>query len=122
VLVLLVDDSEDSREMYSLYLARRGFEIAEAATGQSAVDQAATLSPDVVVMDLSLPDMDGASAIQRIKDDPRSKDAAIVVVSGHGKPGGAPTWDAYLTKPCLPDALEKEIRRLLTARATASMD
>jgi CheY-like chemotaxis protein len=119
-LVLLVDDSDDSREMYSIYLARHGFEIAEAATGKTAVERAAALAPDVIVMDLSLPDMDGAIAIDRIKGDPRSSTAVVLVVSGHAAPlDDARTWDAHLTKPCLPDVLEKAIRRALDARVSA---
>jgi two-component system, cell cycle response regulator DivK len=120
-LVLLVDDSEDSREMYSVFLVRRGFQVAEASTGRGAIDQAARLSPDVIVMDLSLPDIDGMSAIQQIKNNPKKRDPVILVVSGHGAPPtDARTWDGYLTKPCLPDALEREIRRALGARSSAS--
>lgn len=118
-LVLLVDDSEDSREMYALFLGRRGFSTAEAPTGQAAIEQATALLPDAIIMDLSLPDMDGETAINRIRNHPRAREAAIVVVSGHNLPADGRTgaWDAFLLKPCLPDALEREIRSLLAARS-----
>lgn len=101
--------------MYSMYLSRQGFAIAEAGTGQGAVDQAATLAPDLIVMDLSLPDMDGALAIQRIRNAAPTRDTPIIVVSGHGLAGEIESslWNSFLTKPCLPDSLTNEIRRLL---------
>ena len=58
-LVLIVDDFEDNREMYAQYLRFHGYDVAEADNGQEALRQATGLHPDVIVMDLSLPGMDG---------------------------------------------------------------
>jgi two-component system cell cycle response regulator DivK len=113
--ILLVDDCQDSREMYAFYLGRLGFEVAEAGSGRDAIEHAAALPPHVVVMDLSLPDMDGAEVIQHIRSDPRLAGSRVLVLSGHAFPedrvGGL--WDEFLVKPCAPDVLVGAIRRLL---------
>ena len=68
-LVLIVDDFEDNREMYAQYLRFHGYDVAEADNGQDALSQASGLRPDVIVMDLSLPGMDGWEATRRLKQD-----------------------------------------------------
>jgi CheY-like chemotaxis protein len=119
-LILLVDDSEDNRELYALYLGRKGFDVAEAANGQTAIADTARIRPDLVIMDLSLPDMDGERVIHQIKSDPRNERTPIIVVSGYDLEGSRPhTWDAFLRKPCPPDSLEREIRRLLSRDSPA---
>jgi two-component system, cell cycle response regulator DivK len=116
-LILLVEDCEDNRDMYAAFLTRRGFEIAEAVDGQQAIERSTTLRPDLVVMDLSLPDMDGTQAIRALRADDRTKDLPIIVVSGAVQDGEVSGlgWDAFIAKPCPPDLLVAEIRRLITA-------
>jgi CheY-like chemotaxis protein len=116
--VLLVDDSIDNRELYAIYLQRRGFTAVEASTGRQAIDETSRRRPDVVIMDLSLPDMDGEQAIKHIRANPETRSIPIIVVSGFDAQDieGA-TWDAFLRKPCPPDSLEQEIRRLLARTA-----
>ena len=72
-LVLVVDDFQDNREMYCEYLAFAGFRVIEAANGQEAVDQAFEKLPDVIIMDLSLPVMDGWEATRLLKRDERTR-------------------------------------------------
>lgn len=114
-LILLVEDCDDNRDMYAAFLSRRGFEIAEAADGQQAINHCTSLMPDLVVMDLTLPDMDGVQAIRSIRTDDRMKDLPIIVVSGavHDQNAVALGWDAFLSKPCPPDLLVENIHRLL---------
>ena len=114
-LILLVEDCEDNRDMYAAFLTRRGFEIAEAADGQQAIEHCSSLLPDLVVMDLSLPDMDGVQAIRLIRTDHRTKDLPIIVVSGAVQEAESSGlgWDAFLAKPCPPDLLVEQIQRLL---------
>jgi CheY-like chemotaxis protein len=117
-LVLVVDDYQDAREMYSEYLEFSGFRVAEARNGIEALEKAFELLPDLILMDLSLPGMDGWEATRRLKADDRTKRIPVVALTGHALAGhseGARQagCDAFVTKPCLPDALVVEIRRML---------
>jgi two-component system, cell cycle response regulator DivK len=118
-LVLVVDDFQDNREMFAEYLVFSGFRVAEAATGREALDRAFELIPDLILMDLSLPEIDGWEATRHLKNDPRTNRIPIVALTGHTLAGHSRDardagCDAFLTKPCLPDALVLEIRRLLS--------
>ncbi|MET0553237.1 MAG: response regulator [Vicinamibacteria bacterium] len=117
-LVLIVDDFEDNREMYAQYLRFHGYEIAEADNGQEALKQAAALRPDVIVMDLSLPGMDGWEATRRLKQEPLTRDIPVIALTGHALTGSEHTareagCDRFLTKPCAPAVLGQEIRKVL---------
>ena len=119
-LVLIVDDVKDNRTVYVLYLKFSGFRIAEAENGEEAIRQAEALLPDIIVMDLSLPVMDGWEATRRLRRDPRTAGIPIVVLTGHALPEYARTareagCDLVITKPCLPDQLLEAIRRILDA-------
>lgn len=119
--VLVVEDYPDAREMYSEYLRFSGFRVAEARNGEEALEKAFTLRPDVVLMDLALPLMDGWEATRRLKSDPRTSHILVVALTGHALAGhqeGARRagCDSFVTKPCLPDELVDEIRRLLAIR------
>lgn len=121
-LVLIVEDYEDAREMYAAYLQFSGYRVAEAANGVEAVEQAQELMPDIILMDLALPKMDGWEATRRLKKDERTRDIPIVALTGHALAGHAEGarqagCDAFITKPCLPDALVAEIKRVLSARS-----
>src|SRR5512132_2020537 len=117
-LVLVVEDYQDAREMYSEYLRFSGYEVAEATNGIEAIEKATQLTPDIVLMDLALPRMDGWEATRRLKNDERTRHIPIVALTGHALAGHAEGareagCDAFVTKPCLPDALVTEIKRLL---------
>jgi two-component system cell cycle response regulator DivK len=117
-LVLVVEDYQDAREMYAAYLQFSGFDVAEASNGVEAIEKTQELLPDIVLMDLALPRMDGWEATRRLKNDERTRHIPIVALTGHALPGhseGARDagCDAFVTKPCLPDALVAEIKRLL---------
>jgi two-component system, cell cycle response regulator DivK len=120
-LVLVVDDFQDNREMFAEFLSLSGFRVAEAATGREAIDRAFELVPDVILMDLSLPELDGWEATRKIKGNPHTQHIPIVALTGHAladhsrdaKQAGC---DAFLTKPCLPEVLVVEIRRMLAKK------
>lgn len=119
-LILVVDDYQDAREMYAEYLQFSGFRVAEARNGNEAVDQAFALKPDLILMDLSLPGMDGWEATRRLKADDRTKHIPIVALTGHALAGASEGakkagCDSFVTKPCLPDDLVVEVRRMLGA-------
>ena len=117
-LVLVVEDYQDAREMYAAYLQFSGFRVAEATNGLEAIEKALELRPDIILMDLALPKMDGWEATRRLKSDDRTKHIPIVALTGHALAGHAEGarqagCDAFVTKPCLPDALVAEIQRML---------
>jgi len=117
--VLVVDDYSDAREMYGEYLDYCGFEVVEATNGIEALQQALDTQPDIILMDLSLPVMDGWEATRRLKADERTANIPVVALTGHALAGiseGAKKagCDAFVTKPCLPEDLVTEIRRVLS--------
>jgi len=122
--ILIVDDFDDSREMMAEFLRISGFFVLEASDGKEAVDRATSDLPDVVVMDLTLPVMDGWEATRRLKADPRTQHIPVVALSGHSSGHGddalAAGCVALLTKPCMPDVLEAKLRELLAGRSTAT--
>lgn len=122
--VLLVDDYPDAREMYSEYLRLSGFEVVEASNGLEALQRAALDAPDIILMDLSLPVMDGWEATRRLKADSDTAAIPVVaftahVVAGVSARAAAAGCDAFVTKPCLPEDLVREIRLLLGRRAAS---
>ena len=122
--VLLVDDYPDAREMYSEYLQFSGFDVVEAANGIEALASALERTPDIILMDLSLPVMDGWEATRRLKADDRTASIPVVALTGHALAGiseGAKKagCDAFVTKPCLPEDLVREIRRILDGPPSA---
>ena len=121
-LVLVVEDYQDAREMYVEYLRFSGFRVAEARNGVEALERAFALHPDIILMDLALPRMDGWEATRRLKRDPRTARIPVVALTGHALAGhleGARRagCDAFVVKPCLPDALVSEINRMLASGA-----
>ena len=116
--VLLVDDYPDAREMYGEYLEYSGFEIMQASNGVEALQRAIDGAPDLILMDLSLPVMDGWEATRRLKADARTASIPVVALTGHALAGiveGARDagCDGLITKPCLPEDLVIEIRKVL---------
>jgi two-component system cell cycle response regulator DivK len=114
--VLVVDDYPDSREMYAEYLETRGYDVVQASNGIEALKQAVDGRPDIILMDLSLPIMDGWEATRRLKADERTAHIPIVALTGHAliaeevrKVG----CDGFVTKPCLPEDLVQKIRQVL---------
>jgi CheY-like chemotaxis protein len=119
-LILVVDDYQDAREMYAEYLQFSGFRVAEARNGNEAVTQAFELKPDLILMDLSLPGMDGWEATRVLKSDERTRHIPVVALTGHALAGASEGakkagCDSFVTKPCLPDDLVVEVRRMLDA-------
>lgn len=120
-LVLFVDDCDDVREMYSDFIAPAGLRAVGAVDGDHGLWKVFLLKPDVVVMDLAMPFVDGLEATAEIKTHPSTKHIPVVVLTGHvvddnlrrAKDVGA---DMVLTKPCAPDVLLGVIKDLL-ARA-----
>jgi two-component system cell cycle response regulator DivK len=120
-LVLVVDDVDHGREIFAEYLEFRGFRVATAADGLEAIEKTHELRPDVILMDLSLPGIDGWEATRRLKQDPSTKDIPIIALTAHALESAhakarAAGCNAVVTKPCLPKDLEQEVRRQLASR------
>jgi CheY-like chemotaxis protein len=126
-LVLIVDDFPDNRDMYMQYLEFSGMRVAEAQNGHEALQQAFDLLPDLIVMDLSLPGLDGWEATRRLKADPRTQAIPVIALTGHALAGHSKGaieagCDAFITKPCLPERLLEEIRKMLDTRPGAAKE
>jgi two-component system, cell cycle response regulator DivK len=115
-LVLIVDDSEKNRKLAAAVLSAAGFQTLEAGTGAEGVALAAERGPDVILMDLRLPDMDGTEAARTIKGDTRTSRIPVVAMSalpleGRGEWLGAAGFAGSLEKPIHVGTFPDEVRR-----------
>jgi two-component system cell cycle response regulator DivK len=116
--VLVVDDYEDTRFLYSEYLAFAGFRTSTAGNGAEALAKARAEHPDVIAMDLSMPDMDGWEAARRLKADASTREICIIALTGHAEDSCRASakkagCDRFLAKPCLPEELMREVMACL---------
>jgi two-component system, cell cycle response regulator DivK len=121
-LVLLVEDFADAREMYRDYLEFSGFRVETAGDGREALDKARACRPDLILMDLSLPGIDGWEATRILKADPETASVPVVALSAHamapeGRRAQEAGCDGFIAKPCLPHELVAEIGRFLALDA-----
>ncbi|MAU10770.1 MAG: two-component system response regulator [Anaerolineaceae bacterium] len=118
VRILVVEDNPMNVDMLTRRLQKRGFEILTTQDGASAVELALIEQPDLILMDLSLPVMDGWEATSRIKADPRTKSIPIIALTAHAVAGDrekglAAGCDEYETKPVNFASLTSKMRQLL---------
>ena len=123
-LVLLVDDFEDIRAMYAEYLTLAGYRVVEASDGRQALARAVELLPNLLVMDLSLPVLDGWATLRELRSDVRTEGIPVIVLTGHARAGYSRRardagFASFLTKPCMPAVLWTVVRDVL-ARAHSS--
>ena len=123
-LILIVEDETDLRKLYVEQLAISGFDVIEAANGADALTRTEAEAPDVILMDLSLPVVDGWEATRRIKSDTRTAHILVVALTAHDGSGELQRarhagCDWFVPKPCPPDALITEVRRVIATRATS---
>jgi two-component system cell cycle response regulator DivK len=114
--VLIVDDDRDNREAYAEYLRFRGFDIVEAMTGAQAIEEVLRSHPDVAVLDLRLPDIDGTEVCRRLREQaecPCIIALSACVFSNDVETALASGCDYFIAKPCLPETLEREVLRVL---------
>src|SRR6185369_1212880 len=119
-LVLIVDDNVDAREMYAMYIEHAGFRADEADDGEAAIAIAQRNRPAVILMDATMPRMDGWEAARRLKADPKTRSIPLIMLTAHAfdehrQRAADVGADAFLPKPVLPDALALEIRKVLAA-------
>src|SRR5437773_11545250 len=117
-LVLIVEDEPELRQLYVQQLTLSGFDVIEAGNGADAITHTSAKLPDVVLMDLSLPVVDGWEATKRLKSDARTAHIPVVALTAHDGSGELQRatnagCDWFVPKPCPPDALITELRRVL---------
>lgn len=124
-LCVLVDDHDDTREGFAEYLQVSGFEVLSAASAEELDAILATAVPDVLVLDLQLPRVDGWELARRIKSNPVLRRVPLVAFSACVMPAERAMaeeagFDLFLGKPCDPSVILRELRRLLASRTPGS--
>ena len=117
-LILIVDDVEDTRLIYASFLEYCGFSTATAHSAKKALEVAMNEQPSVIVMDYSMPDVDGLGAARLLAAEPVTAHIPVIIITGHidlVRPSTVKAAGAcsLILKPCLPDVLEAEVRRVL---------
>ena len=119
--VLVAEDDAVNRHIVVKILTLEGYETLEAASGRSAMALARSERPDLIMMDLGMPDIDGLEASRRLKADPRSADIPIIALTAYAMRGDEERardagCDGYLSKPCRPQTIRDAVRRFLEPR------
>jgi len=116
--ILVVDDFDDTRLMLRTWLQRKGFRVIEAKNGKEALSQAESQSPDLIIMDIEMPELDGLAATRQIKKLKTLSSVPVVAVSAYGaerfrREALAAGCSEYVSTPFEPDDLEQLIRSLV---------
>jgi two-component system, cell cycle response regulator DivK len=117
-LILIVEDNTDAREIFSTYLRHSGFSVAEASDGVDVLRLTKELRPAVVLMDLSMPQVDGWTALRQLKADEQTAGVPVVALTAHSMEGDEQKtieagFISYLSKPLDPKKMVSEVRRIL---------
>jgi two-component system cell cycle response regulator DivK len=117
--ILIVEDHEENRRILRLLLAKHGYEVVEAVTGEEGIAMAESLRPDLILMDIQLPGLDGYEATRRIKANPALHDIPLIVVTSYALSGDdakafAAGCDAYIAKPVNLRKLLAKVREFLS--------
>jgi len=112
--VLLVEDDRHNRAIAAAVLRAEGFEVFEASDGEQALERVGGVRPDVVLLDLSLPKLDGTTVARRLKADPELRAIPLVALTAHALAGDEEKareagCDAYLAKPVDPEAIVRTV-------------
>ncbi|GEM_PF-313499 len=125
--VLLVEDNEDNRIVYSTILRHFGYRVMEALNGEEGIATARAERPDLILMDISIPIIDGWEATQVLKHDPETRQIPIIALTAHALASDRERamevgCDGYLAKPCEPRAVVAEVQRFLGRPGAAAGD
>jgi len=116
--ILIVDDEEDVLELVQYNLDKNGYRIETATTGEKALTKARTKLPDLIILDLMLPDIDGLDVCKKLKSDTKTQNIPIIMLTAKGEEADIVTGlelgaDDYVTKPFSPKVLVARVRRIL---------
>src|SRR5215213_9393489 len=124
-VVLLAEDNDDTRRVYGLILRHYGYQVVEATTGIEAVEVARAICPNLVLMDIGLPGIDGWQASRILKNDTATQSIPLIAFSARidssADLAGRPTFDGYILKPVSPKELVRRVGAylaLVEARST----
>lgn len=122
-VILLVEDQEDNRVLVRKLLQRAGFRVVEAVSGRQALEQAAAVRPDLMLLDMSLPEMDGWTVARTLRGSPELKHLLVIALTAHAMEGDRAKaleagCDEFMTKPIDVPNFIPTIRRLLEHRGT----
>jgi CheY-like chemotaxis protein len=117
--VLIAEDNAVNRELLRELLEIRGYAVMEACNGEEALDQIAKVQPDILLLDLSMPVLDGFGTIERIRKNPSFRSLPVLAVTAYAMQGDREKiltsgFDGYLSKPINPTALQQELERVLS--------
>lgn len=117
-LVLIVEDHADSRSVYRTLFQHLGYRVAEAENGAEGIEKAISMSPHVILMDIAMPVLDGIEATRRLRNDPRTRDIPVLVMTAHTRESDkikaleAGCVD-YITKPCSPREIARRVAKVI---------
>jgi DNA-binding response OmpR family regulator len=120
--VLVIDDDLDTRQIYSEYLRSKGWTVFTAPDGRTGLTKINELTPDVIVLDLAMPRVDGWTVLKHVRESSVTSKIAVIVVSALNDardPAFYAGADAYLIKPCPPEVLHLQIHALSRFQAAA---
>jgi CheY-like chemotaxis protein len=117
-VVLIVDDYRDACDMYAAYFEIAGFHSLKASDGYQALRLAMDMLPDVILMDLAMPGIDGYEVTRRLKDEPKTRHIPVIALTAHARGQEASDmlasgFDDLIIKPCPPDVLADELARVV---------
>ena len=117
-VILIVEDDENARDIFSTLLRHHGFDVQEARNGEQVLELAREHKPAVVLMDLSMPIVDGWTALRQLKANEHTADIPVVALTAHSMEGDRRRtqdagFDSYLAKPLDPHRVLSEVRRLI---------
>lgn len=117
-VILIAEDFEDARDLYKDYLEFSGFTVETASNGREAIALANSLQPDLILMDASMPVLDGWQATRELKANPATSHIPVLALTAHAfddarQEARSSGCDGFVTKPCLPDDLVAKVRATL---------
>jgi len=120
--ILAVDDEKHIVRLVQINLEKEGYEVATASTGREALERVSDFQPDLIVMDVMMPEMDGFEALKKLKENPETRDIPVIMLTAKAQDadvfrGWQSGADLYLTKPFNPAELLSFIKRLLSSSA-----
>jgi two-component system, cell cycle response regulator DivK len=120
--ILVIDDNELNRRLAEKILSLSGYEVRAAVSGEQGLEMARVSRPDLILLDIRLPDMDGLEVLRRLRDAPELKRVPIIAMTAHAMPDEAVHFvaagcDGYIQKPISVQAFRDEVQRHLTAPA-----
>jgi len=123
--ILVVEDDEDIMELISFNLKQEGYSVVKAATGENAVKQAHSASPDLILLDVMLPEIDGLEVCRRLKGDTKTKQLPVIMVTAKGEESDVVSGlelgaEDYVVKPFRPKELVARVRAVLRRKSQAA--